>query len=712
MANNIYYLYLGIFFTASVFHFIFFLGRNEDFKNLALSFFNFCFVILFINMLMIPKDAVLVKTTLDYLFLAAITSSTTFLGYTIFGLRKVRKAVVYSLIIFDVMGIMFFIAHNLSDKKIINYYLAFCGIYATFWLITTTIIVIKERKYKDRFIKPILLGFALTMVAMIAALILLTFDKELPYIIFAPIILLIFSFAYVLIIKYNDEYTELNELKKDLNKKIIERTEELRDINDKLEESERQKTLFFVNIAHEIKTPLTLIKNYGELYLQNAEETRELKVVKSALDKLQRDMINCLDVEKIKKGQILYDHEQITNLSDMLSEKIILFKETAKKRNISILSDIENKILIKADPYAMDRVINNLIDNAIKYNKSGGEIGLELKSNQNKAVFVVEDTGIGIPVENKDAIFLPYKQISSNKRNLDGIGMGLYIVKKIIEELKGKITVESQIGKGTIFSVTLDKHSLTDKDVVEKTTTSKPINLIKAVEKVEDTEYDEEKATILLVEDNTEMSDFLKNMLKELYNIYIAEDGSEALEKLDIISKPDIIISDIMMDKMDGIQFFDEINKNPDFSDILFIFLTAKSSIEDKIAGLSKGAVDYVIKPFGIEELKAKIHSLIKNRDRQIAKIKESVISALSDCTNNHTNDSVNKNNLIALYDKYNITEKEKEIIDLLIGGAQNKEIAEKTKLSENYIGKKISEIYKKTGTTNRVELSRKFSRS
>lgn len=219
MANNIYYLYLGIFFTTSVFHFIFFLGRKEDFKNLALSFFNFCFVILFINMLMIPKDAVLVKTTLDYLFLAAITSSTTFLGYTIFELRKVRKAVVYSLIIFDVMGIMFFIAHNLSDKKIINYYLAFCGIYATFWLITTAVVVIKGKKYKDRFIKPILLGFALTMVAMIAALILLTFDKELPYIIFAPIILLIFSFAYVLIIKYNDEYTELNELKKILIKK-------------------------------------------------------------------------------------------------------------------------------------------------------------------------------------------------------------------------------------------------------------------------------------------------------------------------------------------------------------------------------------------------------------------------------------------------------------------------------------------------------------
>lgn len=491
---------------------------------------------------------------------------------------------------------------------------------------------------------------------------------------------------------------------------LLEETKKQRELielkNRELFDLSRQKIDFFINITHEMKTPLTLIKNYYSRYIKKVGETEELKILKTNIDKLQRDMINFLDIEKMEKGQVFYDHSEIFCLSDLLLDKMPFFIGIAEYKNIDVsFSKIEKDIFIKADPYAIDRIINNLYDNVLKYTDPKGKINIELQIVDDNIKFTIKDNGIGISSDKIDLIFLPYWQLSNQKRNIDGIGIGLHIVKKIVDSLNGEITVESELGNGTTFTIILPQHKNKVVDT-KNINVSQPISR-SIIKKVEDTTYDKSKNTILIVEDNSDLLFYMKIELEEFYNIFVAENGLEAIEKIKQIEKLDMIISDIMMDKMAGDMFLEEIKKNKDINDIPFIFITAKSTSIEKTAGINQGAIAYLTKPFDIEELKAIIHSIFKNRELQIEKLKEDLISLLnSKGKNNLKPDSIEN-----IFSKYKITDAEKNICLLLMQGMQNKEIAVKLKLSESYVGKKISEILKKTFSSNRVELIKKLNK-
>ncbi|HQB61891.1 MAG TPA: response regulator [Spirochaetota bacterium] len=289
--------------------------------------------------------------------------------------------------------------------------------------------------------------------------------------------------------------------------------------------------------------------------------------------------------------------------------------------------------------------------------------------------------------------------------------MGLYIVKKIIDSLSGTIEIQSEPGKGTAFKIVLKKYDKKEEEYIKPVKASKPIRLLNQTESVEDSGYDETKDTVLIAEDNIDFLAFLKTELAESYNILVATNGSEALDKVRNIKKPDLIISDIMMGGMDGNLLLEEIKNDEDLNDIPFIFMTAKTALKEKIDGINRGAVAYITKPFDIKELKAQIHSILENRERQIEKMKSSVIEALSGKKSVEPNDHINSNIDLNCID-YAISDKEKDIVLLIIEGLQNKEIAKRLKLSENYVGKKISEIFAKTNSSNRVELANKIKKN
>ncbi|MBN1535031.1 MAG: response regulator [Spirochaetes bacterium] len=434
----------------------------------------------------------------------------------------------------------------------------------------------------------------------------------------------VLSHSFLLSKRYSTAFNEveslsekLQDLTENLEMKVHERTRALDEANIKLNKSDQQKTYFFTNLSHEIKTPLTLILNYMNKYTEKHGVTPEITIINKNINKLLSDMINLFDVLKFERGMIVYNHDSLVDLSDSIEQKSELYKSYASSRDINITFEIEKSIIIKADPFAVERIINNVLDNAIRYNNNGGSVGISLKSENDRASLTICDTGVGIQSDRIQNIFEPYYQIPHEKRNLEGIGMGLSIVRSIVDSLQGTIDMKSEPGMGTELTIIFNTHNLKTGDIISKEYQScMPIGLTTA----SDGSFDESKpidksVTILIVEDNADLMNLMHNNLNERYNVYCALNGKDAIAKIDHMPIPDVIISDIMMDEMNGVQFFEAIKKRDNCADIPFIFITAKTDLKLKVDLLKKGAFDYLYKPFVIEEMISKIDSIINYND-------------------------------------------------------------------------------------------------
>jgi len=511
--------------------------------------------------------------------------------------------------------------------------------------------------------------------------------------------IVVFVFAYVLSKKFNKEFEELVDLKNNLEKKIKLRTQELETAKQLIERESQRKSTFFINIAHEVKTPLTLIDNYLDKEINKRGTSEALAVVKNNVIKLKNDIINLLDIEKINRGNIIYKHNNVVDFSFILKNRSLLFSEAAQKKDIIINTEIQKNVFIKIDPYALDRIINNLIDNALKYTNNGGNIFIGLSIVNNVINFTVEDNGVGIPKKDLKHIFKPFYQISSKKKNIQGVGLGLAIVKSIVDEVCGELSVMSEVSKGTKFVVTFKNHKpRSEAEIVKDIPYVTPISVIQDIKEIE---YSKNKNTILIVEDNMQMLSYLHELLKDAYNVFYALNGKQALNKLNWIPEPDIIISDIMMDVMDGYEFYDEVSRNEQLQKIPFIFLTAKSQSKEKLKALSKGAVDFISKPFNSEMLMAKIESLLHNivlqRESHVKDFKQKISSMLDK--------NKKKVDLYSLLKKYNISRKEIAVIELISKGLEYKEMTDLLGLSLSGIKKRVHSIYKKFKVDNKVEL-------
>ena len=501
----------------------------------------------------------------------------------------------------------------------------------------------------------------------------------------------------------NSEKQLLNwntNLKNEVNK----RTKELEIINE-------QRTNTFVNLAHETKTPLTLINNYLDEYITNNNPSEELDIVKRNLDKLSSDIVNMFDLEKFNKGFAFYNHDLVCNFSEILKDSVILFKQYAKGSSIEIKTTIADNIFIKADPLSINRIINNLIENGIKFSDPNSFIEVVLKKVDGTFQFSVKDYGSGIPAEMLEKVFEPYCQIANPKTNIQGMGLGLPIVKQIIDNLKGSIKVTSTPKKiaGTEMLITLNQYEFVINETFISKVVPKKIAFIKEELKISEGIFDEEKQSLLIVDDNITMLNFLFKKLHEKYNTYAAQNGNEAIIKLkELKILPDLIITDIMMDKLDGYDFAKIISKSPSYAHIPFIFLSAKAAFNDKLKGLKLGAIDYVPKPFSIAELLQKIDSILLHAGKQKKAIWNKAFSIVNSNFNQLPNDT-SSGAFEQNAELYHLTTREKDIAKLICQGQKYKDIGKTLFIAVRTVTKHTQNIFEKLHVSNKIELINKL---
>jgi signal transduction histidine kinase/DNA-binding NarL/FixJ family response regulator len=495
---------------------------------------------------------------------------------------------------------------------------------------------------------------------------------------------------------------QLKELTKTLKKKVKARTR-------KLEHVVEAKKTTFINLAHETKTPLTLINNYLSEHIEKNGETEELRVIKNNVKRLTNDIVNFFDVESYEKGFSMYNHDRVSNISSLLNDKVSLFRSVASKKTIKFSSSINSGIYVKAHPGAVDRIVNNLLENAIKYTDKNGLIETGLFINNSFATFYVKDTGHGIPADLKEKVFEPYYKLSVPGRNSDGMGMGLSIVKKIVSDIEGTIELLSEVEKGTEIRVQIPL--ATNKDVsIEEGISSEDIDFAYNQILLEENVIESDKPFILIVEDNVEMLNFLRNKFKGRYNVAVSRNGKEALERLNSFSSLDLIISDVMMNDMDGYELCRAVTASERYEHIPFIFLSAKGAAEDRLKGLSMGAVAYIQKPFSIDELMAKVESILTTLKRhRTAVVSKAYHAMLNENQYPHKTVSTKRCAFTDNCKKYHLTSREIEIIKLLIKGIPYKIISADLSISEKTVSKHISNIFAKVEVNNKVELINKL---
>lgn len=524
----------------------------------------------------------------------------------------------------------------------------------------------------------------------------------------------IFIKSIVLSQRYASALRTAEYLTSHLHKEVAIKTQTIEKQNEKLRELDREKTDYLMNISHEIKTPLTLISNYLDKYIKEKGVNRDSEIIRSNMTKLTADVVNFMDFEKLNHNMVFYNHGQIICLSDVLRDIVDLFKETAKRKKIALRADIKKNLHIQADPSAIERIVNNLIDNGMKYSKeTGGEIRITLSAADSLARLTIQDTGIGIQEKNLEKIFRPYYQISHAKRNIQGLGMGLPIVKRIVEALGGAIGIESVQDEGTTVSASfpLAMQEGRKKKAAEAPAAGILSSVSPSVSEpvVSDSSFHSSRQTVLVVEDNADMARFLCGNLSERYNVFEAANGKEALEKLSLIPRPDVILSDIMMDEMDGHEFFERIHDLEDFKHIPFVFLTAKTSEASRKKGLEDGAIDYICKPFGIEELKLKIESIIRLCQSQRAESQIALEHRILNAIRNKEEAGVQYENLDRQCVKYRISDREKEVLRHVFLGKENKEIAVDLNISYSTVATHFQSILRKCDVHNKVDLINLF---
>ena len=406
---------------------------------------------------------------------------------------------------------------------------------------------------------------------------------------------------------------------------------------ERIEELNQVKLRFFTNISHEFRTPLTLILGQIEVLMQMDLGTtiynRILRIYKNAWH--MRNLISeLLDFRKQEQGYLKLKVEE-QNLVTFTRQIYMCFYEYAQKKEITYRFDnVEETISVWFDSKQLQKVIFNLLSNAFKYTPNKGSIRVEVRMLASQAIVSVCDTGVGIPEEHISKIFERFYQTDNSSSFTLGTGIGLALAKGIMNMHHGKIDVESTVGKGTKFtlSLPLGNRHFSDEEmatvesresvIISEAVPMLPFEQIMDVEeektKVQENIKEEDKPIILLVDDNEELLSMLEELFLPIYKVYIAHDGREGLEMARQI-QPDLIISDVMMPEMSGKELCYKIKTNVELSHISVVLLTAQTSVEYVVEGLMFGADDYVTKPFNVKVLIARCNNLIKNKKRLIA---------------------------------------------------------------------------------------------
>ena len=373
----------------------------------------------------------------------------------------------------------------------------------------------------------------------------------------------------------------------------------------------KEKLHYLVNMAHEVKTPLMLITSPLTDLLKNsnvdATMQQGIQIALKNAELLHRQMVQFLDFKRLNVQQKDLSLD-IVDLVQLLKDKVFVFKVLADKKNIdfSFNSNLD-QLVLNTDERVVDKVVSNLVSNAIKYTNSNGKIVVELIHNSDKCTILVKDSGIGIPLGQRKKVFqLFYRSPGARDSGSTGSGVGLVLASDLAKLIKGKVKLEESSPKGSIFSFSFPFEKINRVNKVVD-------HIINDQEEHEDIISLPSRPKVLLVEDNEDFKEYSKNKLSGQFTMTTASNGYIGLE---ILKKEphDIVISDIMMPKMNGRQLCMNLKKNIETCHVPVILLTGLGSKDHIIEGLECGADDYIVKPYDYELLISKIDALLQNR--------------------------------------------------------------------------------------------------
>lgn len=397
------------------------------------------------------------------------------------------------------------------------------------------------------------------------------------------------------------------------------------------EEANEKKLKYYVNMAHEIRSPMVLIMNPLEKLLmkeENPQTRHSLNTMKRNSMRVIRLMDHFLDIRKLDKGQMNLQLRE-TYLAKAIKETLDTFAYEAEKRNISIVFDYPmDHMLFNVDPDHIDTIIFNLVANAMKYTPDNGEIKvcLSLSETYGNIEISVQDSGPGIDSKDIDKIFRRFYQTSNkNYSGNRGFGVGLNLCLMLTELHNGTISVSNRTDRsGSIFTVVIPSGIMDEegRDKISETSQERSkIIITEQTDKVKKEKKHRVKSSdrILIIEDDDEIRRYLEETLSSYYRVSSEKEGNSGLNKA-LSELPDLIISDVMIPELDGLQLVKRIKTNPNTIHIPVILITSKSDISEKILGLEYGADAYMTKPFNMDELEIRIDNLLKNRQRMKGK--------------------------------------------------------------------------------------------
>lgn len=445
--------------------------------------------------------------------------------------------------------------------------------------------------------------------------------------------------GYLIKVKLNETLAKTNGELKRLNVELGEKNEELKRLNEEVLELTHSRLVFFTNISHELRTPLTLIADPVEMLLEDTGikgKSRELlKMVQRNALALQQLVSNILDFRKIQNGKMelkLYRFDIVKTLTTWVGD----FQLTAERKQIRLhldVDDLKGSHEMIADQEKISRIVFNLLSNALKYTPAGGEIFVSLKDEDANLRLDVRDTGKGISQDEADKIFERFFQA---KGAASGTGIGLALVKSFVELHHGEARVESEPGKGSDFIVVIPRKQEGDSQVIHNdvdivdnsanASASDGKNVVdeSVLQYIDDGDRSRGKVqqlvsentnrpTVLVIDDNTDIRQYERTLLQDEYIVLEAADGKEGLA-VALKEVPDLVICDVMMPVMDGLEFTKQLKTNTATSHIPVIMLTAKNLEEHRAEGYEHGADSYITKPFHSKVLLARIENLLRQR--------------------------------------------------------------------------------------------------
>lgn|GEM_PF-1946068 len=419
----------------------------------------------------------------------------------------------------------------------------------------------------------------------------------------------------VLIISWRT--TDLRRQNARLDQEVARRTQELSEKAKELEVANQTKSRFFSNVSHELRTPLTLIKGYLEDVEASPESLNAMnrqRVVRASglADRMGGLVGQLLDLSRADNNRLELNAIP-ADLSSFVARVVAHFQVAANRKFIDLgFESSEDRIPVLFDPVKMDQVVSNLISNAVKFTPDNGSVWVTLDAVDGQATLRVADTGPGISAQEQERVFERFYQIDNElTREHEGLGVGLSLTHDLVRLHGGTISVESEPGEGSVFSVVLPLAE--DKTHVELFSMGSGDGATENVFESVPSTPSSERPLLLIVEDNGELRRHIREILGDLFDLVEAADGAEGWQQIQL-RNPDLVLSDVMMPGMSGLELLQEVRESERFKDLPFVLLTARASDESKAEGLEARADDFIGKPFNRRVLRARLSNLARRQ--------------------------------------------------------------------------------------------------